>query len=54
MQLSRNRQRDPVQLGIKIQIDATAMQKFWQYVDLAKAKYLHLAWLMRFAILILV
>jgi hypothetical protein len=38
MQLSRNRQRDPAQLGIKIQVDAVAMQKFWQWVDLAKGE----------------
>lgn len=30
--------RDPVQLGIKIQVDGLAMQKFWQWVDLAKGE----------------
>ncbi len=30
--------RDPIQLGIKIQVDAIAMQKFWQWVDLAKGE----------------
>lgn len=35
MQLSKNKQRDPVQLGIRIQIDAIAMQKMWTWTDIA-------------------
>jgi hypothetical protein len=35
MQISKNRQRDPVQLGIRIQIDAVAMQKLWTWTDVA-------------------
>jgi hypothetical protein len=38
MQNWKKPQRDPVQLGIKIQVDALAMQKMWQWVDLAKGE----------------
>jgi hypothetical protein len=38
MQLSKNRQRDPVQLGIRIQIDAIAMQKLWTWTDVARTE----------------
>jgi hypothetical protein len=31
----KNKQRDPVQLGIRIQIDAVAMQKLWTWTDIA-------------------
>jgi hypothetical protein len=30
--------RDPVQLGIRIQVEAVAMAKFWNYVDIAKGE----------------
>jgi hypothetical protein len=38
MQLSKNRQRDSVQLGIRIQIDAIAMQKLWTWTDVARTE----------------
>ena len=38
MQISKNRQRDPVQLGIRIQIDAVAMQKMWMWTDVARGE----------------
>jgi len=30
--------REPVQLGIRVQVDATAMAKFWNWVDIAKGE----------------
>jgi hypothetical protein len=38
MQNWKKQQREPVQLGIKMQVDALAMQKIWQWVDLAKGE----------------
>jgi hypothetical protein len=38
MQWSKNRQRDPVQLGIRIQVDAVAMQKLWTWTDVARGE----------------
>ncbi|HEY3294964.1 MAG TPA: hypothetical protein VGL38_05980 [bacterium] len=38
MQLSRNSRRDPVQLGIRIQIDAVAMQKLWTWTEVARGE----------------
>jgi hypothetical protein len=35
---SKNAPREPVQLGIKIQVDAVAMMKFWHWVDMAKGE----------------
>ena len=34
----KKQQREPVQLGIKVQVDALALQKMWQWVDLAKGE----------------
>lgn len=34
----QNKQRDPVQLGIRVQVEAVAMAKFWSYVDIAKGE----------------
>jgi hypothetical protein len=38
MQNWKKPQREPIQLGIKVQVDALAMQKMWQWVDLAKGE----------------
>ena len=38
MQWPQNKPRDPVQLGIKIQIDTVAMQKLWAWTDLARGE----------------
>jgi hypothetical protein len=35
MQWSNKKQRDPVQLSLRVCVDSVAMQKFWQYVELA-------------------
>jgi hypothetical protein len=38
MQNWKKQQRDPVQLGIKMQFDALALAKMWHYVDFAKGE----------------
>ena len=38
MQWPKNKQRDPVQLGVRIQIDAIAMQKLWTWTDVARGE----------------
>lgn len=38
MQWQTNKQRDPVKLPIKIQVDAVAMQKLWLWTDQAKGE----------------
>jgi hypothetical protein len=38
MQNWKKQQREPVQLGIKVQVDALALAKMWQWVDLAKGE----------------
>jgi hypothetical protein len=35
MQLSTNRRRDPAQVGIRLLVDAVAMQKLWAWTDVA-------------------
>ncbi|MBU0691488.1 hypothetical protein KKC97_10390 [bacterium] len=35
----KNQQRERVQLGIKIQVDAVAMQKLWLWADMAKGEF---------------
>lgn len=37
--LPKNQQRERVQLGIKIQVDAVAMQKLWLWTDMAKGEF---------------
>ena len=34
----KQRNREPVRLGIDIQVDSIAMQKLWTFVDLAKGE----------------
>lgn len=37
-QWQNQQRREPVQLGIRVQIDAVAMAKFWNWVDIAKGE----------------
>jgi hypothetical protein len=37
-QWQNKQRRDPVQLGIRVQVDAMAMAKFWNWVDIAKGE----------------
>jgi hypothetical protein len=38
MNWSNKKSRDPVQLSLHVQVDSVAMQKFWQFVELAKGE----------------
>lgn len=38
MQFPKNKLREPVNVGIRIQVDAVAMQKLWHWVDFAKGE----------------